>query len=78
MSPSDHCTVNGQNTLLECSDAENSEGDLSEGEKTGQYHFQINLGEKEISGDVDVSFALILARKIMMRLDLRHRKSSFM
>lgn len=63
MSPSDHCTVNGQDALLECSDAEHGEGDLSEGEKTGQYHFQINLGEKEISGDVDVSFCLNISQK---------------
>lgn len=63
MNPSDHCTVNGQDTLLECSDAESGEGDLSEGEKTGQYHFQVNLGEKGISGDMDVSFCLNISLK---------------
>lgn len=58
MYPSSHCIVNGQDTLLQCPDAERLEGELSEGEKTGQYHLQIDLGGKGISGNMDVSFKL--------------------
>lgn len=55
---SDHCTVNGQDTLFESPDSEHGEGDLSEGEKTGRYHCKIDLADKDISGDMDVTITL--------------------
>lgn len=63
INPSDHCTVNGKDTLLDCYDAEYGEGDILQGEKTGQYHCQINLGGKDIRGDMDVSFRLYISEK---------------
>lgn len=58
--PSDHSMVNGQDTLFECPDSEHGEGDLPEGEKTGQYHCKIDLTERDISGDMDVTFKLYI------------------
>lgn len=58
--PSDHSMVNGQDTLFECPDSEHGEGDLPEGEKTGQYHCKIDLAERDISGDMDVTFKLYI------------------
>ncbi len=58
--PSDHCTINGQDCLLQCPNAESGEGDVPEGEKTGQYYFEVDLGGKKVSGDIDVSFMLLI------------------
>ena len=57
---SDHCTVNGQDTLFQSPDSEHGEDELSEGEKTGLYHCKIDLTERDISGDMDVTFKLYI------------------
>lgn len=61
--PSDHCTVNGQDYMLECSDAEFGEGSLSEGEQTGQYHFRIDLADRDISESLEISFQLNISER---------------
>lgn len=63
MNPSDHCTVNGQDNLLDCSDADCSEWYPSVGEMTGRYHFRVDLGEYDLSSDIDVSFNLHIRKR---------------
>lgn len=62
MNPSDHCSVNGQDMLIECSDAESGVGEISKGEQTGQYHFRVDLGGMDIRDELDVSFSLIVRK----------------
>lgn len=58
MNPGDHCTVNGKDYLLECHDAESGWGDLSEGEKTGQYHCCVVVPDQDVSGSMELTFDL--------------------
>lgn len=58
MNPGDHCIVNGKDYLLECPDAESGWGDLSEGEKTGQYHFCVVVPDQDVSGSMELTFNL--------------------
>lgn len=60
MNPSDHCKVNGIDYMLDCNDADYSEGNLSKGEKSGQYHFKIDVAKQDFSGLVDISFNLYI------------------
>lgn len=63
MNPGDHCTVNGKDYILDCPDSESGWGDLSKGEKTGQYHFCVVVPDQDDSGSMELTFNLNIQEK---------------